>query len=247
VDIDLALGRHFDLIAELQQLTSEHPLRERLRGLLMLALYRCGRLSEALAVFRETRRNLHDELGVEPGQLLQELHQQILSADSSLDAPRAADVTPVAAMAPQTRIPAQHPHSMADFTGRTGELRELDSLLTTEGADSVLIAMIVGTPGVGKTTLAVQWAHRIKERFPDGQLYVNLRGFDPGGPAQVLVRAWVRADLRRPASRCGGHLHVHKPNRGDLSRLHRSSDQRRSRSGSVQDRAFGAGRADRDQ
>ena len=184
VDIDLALGRHFDLIAELQQLTSEHPLRERLRGLLMLALYRCGRLSEALAVFRETRKYLHDELGVEPGQQLQELHQQILSADSSLDAPPAVDVTPVAGpMAPQTRIPAQLPHSMADFTGRTGELRELDSLLTAEAADSVLVAMIAGTPGVGKTTLAVQWAHRIKERFPDGQLYVNLRGFDPGGPA----------------------------------------------------------------
>ena len=183
VDIDLALGRHFDLIAELQQLTSEHPLRERLRGLLMLALYRCGRLSEALAVFRETRKYLNEELGVEPGQQLQELHQQILSADSSLDAAPAVEVALVSGPVSEARTPAQLPHTMADFTGRTDELSELDSLLTAQAADSVLVAMIAGTPGVGKTTLAVQWAHRIKERFPDGQLYVNLRGFDPGGPA----------------------------------------------------------------
>lgn len=183
MDIDLALGRHFNLIAELQQLTAEHPLRERLRGLLMLALYRSGRVSEALTAFRDTRKYLRDELGVEPGQQLQELHQQILSTDSSLNAPAAIDPVQVSSPVPQTRIPAQLPHSMADFTGRTEELRDLDSLLTAEAADSVLVAMIVGTPGVGKTTLAVQWAHRIKARFPDGQLYINLRGFDPGGPA----------------------------------------------------------------
>ncbi len=182
VDIDLSLGRHFDLIAELQQLVSEYPLRERLRGLLMLALYRCGRAAEALAVFRDIRRYLQRELGVEPGQQLQDLHQHILSADAALDAPPAVEVQ-VLSHVPEARIPAQLPHSMADFTGRSGELRELDSLLTASAAESVLVAMIAGTAGVGKTTLAVQWAHRIKERFPDGQLYVNLRGFDPGGPS----------------------------------------------------------------
>jgi len=187
MDIDLALGRHFNLIAELQQLTSEHPLRERLRGLLMLALYRSGRVSEALASFRDTRKYLRDELGVEPGQHLQELHQQILAADSALEAPpTAATATRTAATTAaaihQARVPAQLPHGMGDFTGRTEELEELDELLTTRAPQGMLVAAIAGTPGVGKTTLAVQWAHHVKDRFPDGQLYVNLRGFDPGGP-----------------------------------------------------------------
>ena len=93
IELDLAIGVHADLIAELRDLVAEHPLRERLHGLLMLALYRAGRQADALAVFRDARRHLHDELGVEPGAALQQLHQQILAADPELVATAAAEVT----------------------------------------------------------------------------------------------------------------------------------------------------------
>jgi DNA-binding SARP family transcriptional activator len=184
IELDLALGSHTDVIAELRELLAANPLRERLHGLLMLALYRAGRQADALAAFRDARRQLHDELGVEPAALLQQLHQQILAADPQLAA--AARATPIGG-APQPAhrrlVPAQLPHGSADFTNRDTEIDWLNALLPggDTGAEGPLIAAIAGTAGVGKSALAVHWAHQVRDRFPDGQLYVNLRGFDPAG------------------------------------------------------------------
>jgi DNA-binding SARP family transcriptional activator len=194
IELELATGDHADLVPELRDLVAEHPVRERLRGLLMLALYRAGRQADALAVFRDTRRYLHEELGVEPGAVLQRLHQQILAADPELSGTAAAGVT--AAASPGAGLPrplpAQLPHRIPDFTGRDAELSRLDALVAGDGGEagtSVVITAIAGTAGVGKTALAVHWAHRISGRFPDGQLHVNLRGFDPTGVAMKPAEA----------------------------------------------------------
>ncbi len=184
IELDLALGSHTDLIAELRELLAANPLRERLHGLLMLALYRAGRQADALAAFRDARRQLRDELGVEPAAPLQQLHQQILAADPQLAA--AARSVPIGS-APETAhrrlVPAQLPHSSPDFTNRDTEIEQLNDLLPADGTEvgGPVIAAIAGTAGAGKSALAVHWAHQVRDRFPDGQLYVNLRGFDPGG------------------------------------------------------------------
>jgi DNA-binding SARP family transcriptional activator/tetratricopeptide (TPR) repeat protein len=161
-----------ELVAELTVLAGEFPLRERLRAALMLALHRSGRRAEALRLYADTRRLLVEELGVEPGSELQRLHQSILTA--AVDKPRDAG--------PDTPVPRQLPPAARHFAGRHEHLRELTGLLDDagEGGPAVLSA-IGGTAGVGKSALAVYWAHRVANRFPDGQLYVNLRGFDQTG------------------------------------------------------------------
>src|SRR5215472_1350753 len=120
IELDLAIGVHSDLIAELRDLVAEHPLRERLYGLLMLALYRAGRQADALTAFRDARRHLHDELGVEPGAALQQLHQRILAADPELVVAAATEVTADVSTMTGTRrpLPVQLPHQIPDFTGR---------------------------------------------------------------------------------------------------------------------------------
>ena len=188
IELELAIGDHADLISELRDLVAEHPLRERLRGLLMLALYQADRQADALAVFRDARRQLRDELGVEPGAPLQRLHQRILAADPELSGPAAVGVTASARPEAGLRrpLPAQLPHTIPDFTGRDAELGRLDALAARDHGDagtSVVITAIAGTAGVGKTALAVHWAHQVSGQFPDGQLFVNLRGFDPTGVA----------------------------------------------------------------
>jgi tetratricopeptide (TPR) repeat protein len=194
IELELAIGDHADLVQELRDLVAEHPVRERLRGLLMLALYRADRQADALAVFRDARHYLREELGVEPGAPLQRLHQQILAADPELSGPAAAGGTAGASPGTglQRPLPAQLPHRIPDFTGRDAELSRLDALVARDGGDagtSVVITAIAGTAGVGKTALAVHWAHRVSGRFPDGQLYVNLRGFDPVGVAMKPAQA----------------------------------------------------------
>jgi DNA-binding SARP family transcriptional activator/cytochrome c-type biogenesis protein CcmH/NrfG len=195
IELDLAIGDNAGLIAELRDLTAEHPLRERLHGLIMLALYQAGRQADALAAFRDARRQLHDELGIEPAAPLQQLHQQILAADPALITAAPAEVTTDAgaSIRPRRPLPAQLPHQIPDFTGRHAELDRLDALMARNGGQTgkaVVITAVTGTAGVGKTALAVHWAHRVSGEFPDGQLYVNLRGFDPTGcalkPAEAI-------------------------------------------------------------
>jgi len=167
-EADLALGRHAELVPELSASVAGHPARERLRGLLMLALYRCGRQADALATFLAARQYLVDELGTEPGRDLQLLHRKILAADPSLE-PRGAG--------PRIVVPAELPHNVTGFAGREVELARLREMTATGN-----IVVIEGIGGVGKTALAVRFAHQLAGEFTDGQLSVNLRGFDPTQP-----------------------------------------------------------------
>ncbi|MEV6134376.1 BTAD domain-containing putative transcriptional regulator [Streptomyces violaceusniger] len=208
LDIDVQLGRHSEVIAELTALTGEHPLRERLCRLLMLALYRSGRQAEALAAYRRTRSTLVAELGIEPGAPLQELHDRILAADASLDPSspeKEAELWAPPAAAGHGARPAQLPADLPTFTGRHAELRQTQALLADDVTHpaTVLISTIGGMAGIGKTTLAVHWAHRIAHRYPDGQLYINLRGSCPVGkvkPPEEAIRIFLDA-LGVPAQR----------------------------------------------
>ena len=182
IDAALHLGGHAELVPGLHLLTAQHPLRERFHGQLMLALYRCGRQAEALAVYRGARDILIAELGAEPGPELRELHQRILSADPAL---AVTEPTRAEQAAPQQTVPRELPSAVPGFTGRSTELRALTGLLdrpVQDAANAIVISAIGGTAGVGKTALAVHWAHQAAGHFPDGQLYVNLRGYDPAQP-----------------------------------------------------------------
>jgi DNA-binding SARP family transcriptional activator len=183
LEAELQLGRGAGVIGELRRLAGVYPLRERVHGLLMLALCQDGRQGEALTVYLQARRVLVEELGVEPGAGLQELHQQILAADLVLlrPAPREA----AAAVASALTVPRQLPADVQHFTGRVSELAALTALLDRPGQQepgAVVVSAISGTAGAGKTALAVHWAHQVADRFPDGQLYVNLHGYDSGRP-----------------------------------------------------------------
>jgi DNA-binding SARP family transcriptional activator/Tfp pilus assembly protein PilF len=200
----LGCGRHQDAAAGLAAALAEHPLRERLAWLLMLAAYRCGRKADALAVFRQTRARLAADLGVEPGPELQQLHQRILACDPELDAPpqhyeaaAAGSPDPDDRRAARPAVPRQLPAATTHFVGRDAELDTLTRLLADHARDNTtaVISAIVGTAGVGKTALAVHWAHRVADRFPDGQLYVDLRGYDPDRPvaATDALAGFLRA------------------------------------------------------
>jgi tetratricopeptide (TPR) repeat protein len=169
----------------------------------MLANYRCGWPADALAVFRRTRGRLAAELGVEPGPELQRLHQRILAGDPGLDLPPPGRIPAGArprddlGRPSEQAIPRQLPAAAAHFLGRDAELDTLTGLLAEHRRDrtTATILAIVGTAGVGKTALAVHWAHQVAERFPDGQLYVNLRGYDPEQPmtAADALAGFLRA------------------------------------------------------
>ena len=294
IEADLNLGRHREVIVELQQLVTDEPLRERLHELLMLALYRSGQQSSALSAYQQVRRHLVDQVGVEPGPGLQDLHQRILGSDPALvlswPAPaRSGDGEPTDLRGPEALAgapgagapgpgipgtaapasgavdteasgtgaagtgahdtgahdtgahdtgahdtgassapvpgstapgppapgstgpgpaapgrqaadpppagpgrarasalrPALLPSTVPGFAGRSAELRALSAMLSPPGpaeGHPPVITVIDGMAGVGKTALAVHWAHHVAERFPDGQLYVNLRGFGPSDP-----------------------------------------------------------------
>jgi len=158
------------LAAELAELTARHPLRERLWAHLMLALYRAGRQADALDAYQHIYRLLDQELGVQPGPALQRLHQQILAADPALT-PSPAATTHTPSRVRQLPVPPQL------FTGRTREMAVLDQV---HDASTVVISAIDGMAGIGKTALAVHLAHHIADRYPDGQLFIDLHGHTPG-------------------------------------------------------------------
>jgi DNA-binding SARP family transcriptional activator len=183
IEIDLAAGRAAELVPELNSLIAEHPFHERFHSQRMLALYRLGRQTDALAAYRETRRVLVSELGIEPGTELRELEQAILRHDPALD----ARPTGVLDNAPRSGVrPAMLPAAVAYLTGRDAELTELDALGVGANAVAMPIATVVGPAGIGKTALAVHWGHLAATRYPDGQLFVNLRGFDPQRPLRPI-------------------------------------------------------------
>ena len=192
IEAEIESGDAAGAIGELLRLTVDHPLREELWALLMRALRAAGRQAEALAAYERARTVIGDELGVDPGPSLRQLHQEILEADAR-PAPRAAKPAgPVVSPAPG---PSQLPTDIPDFTGRAGQVESLCDLFPAvppgdAGTGAVVVALIVGAGGLGKTTLAVHVAHRLRARFPDGQLYVNLRGASdqPAAPADVLAR-----------------------------------------------------------
>ncbi|MFD7658734.1 BTAD domain-containing putative transcriptional regulator, partial [Actinosynnema sp. NPDC059797] len=179
-DVALRLGHHDAMVPVLAELADENPLDERLAGQFVLALYRSGRQADALSHYQAVRRRLAEELGVDPGPQLRELHQHVLTGELLL--PAAPTTVPT---------PRQLPAAPRPFVGRTAELASMDELL---GSPATLA--IVGAGGTGKTWLALHWAHQRADRFPDGQLHVDLHGFDPHGrptPPATALRAMLAA------------------------------------------------------
>ncbi len=173
-------GRHAELVGPLRQLIGEHPVDERPVAQLMLALYRSGRASEALDEYRLAHRRLAEARGTDLGTALRQLQQRILRDDPTL-ASWASSARPMASALP---VPAGLPHDVPAFVGRRTELARLDALVPAGNTHrSVVISVVDGTAGVGKTALALHWAHRVKRRFPDGNLYADLHGYGPGLPA----------------------------------------------------------------
>ncbi|MBV1854829.1 tetratricopeptide repeat protein [Catellatospora sp. NEAU-YM18] len=190
---ELSLPGVPDVTAELAALVERHPFREPLVDLLMRALDAAGRRPEALAAYHRLRLRLSEELGLDPGPRLQDRYAAMLHTDPA--PPRSA--------APTVPGPAQLPLDGHGFAGRGAELARLHALLPHDPDTATTVVAVIGTGGVGKTALAVHWAHRVAGRFPDGQLYVNLRGFDPSGTALAAtdaVRGFLDA-LGVPADR----------------------------------------------
>lgn len=167
-EAELRCGRHAAIAGDLDQWSREFPLRERLYAFRMVALCRSGRQAEALAVYRAARRTLVEELSIEPGPELRGIERQVL----------AGEPVELAGTRPAPASPAQLPHTVREFVGRDTELSTLDDLLA--GGEKVVV--VSGTAGVGKTALAVSWAQRVRDQFPDGQLYVDLHGYSPKSP-----------------------------------------------------------------
>ncbi|MCI2422790.1 tetratricopeptide repeat protein [Saccharopolyspora sp. K220] len=188
VAADLELGRHHQLVLELSILVDRYPLRERLTGQLMLANYRAGHRAEAQARYHALRQRLSNELGLDPGPELRELYERLLRDDPTLRNPQRR-IEP--ALGIRRPIPAELPPAPAGFVGRHRELGELDRMLAGRESGSSLLAVVTGTAGVGKSALALTWAHRVEHEFPDGQLYAELRGFDskrePLTPGEALT------------------------------------------------------------
>ena len=209
LDAELALGRSVELVGELTALVHEFPTRERLRGQLMLALYRSGRQADALAVFRDIRRLLAEDLGVEPGAELVALHQRLLRAEQPMTAgPPGSPGPPVGGPPAPAEAPRCLPRDVADFVGREDMLGRL--LAWVPAADAVagpsVVLAVDGMPGVGKTALATRVAHLVADRYPNGALYLDLHGhsehapLDPAAALHVLLRQLEVPGERIPES-----------------------------------------------
>ncbi|MEU8841310.1 BTAD domain-containing putative transcriptional regulator [Streptomyces roseus] len=221
-ELRLALGEAGELIGDLRTLIAQHPLRESLRGHLILALYRSGRQAEALAEYAKVRELLVEELGIDPSTQLTKLYEDILRASPELAGPAARPVSvagppapqPPEAAAPDARrsapsgagsdrfptlaslhgAPCTLPPGIPDFTGRERELAEVLEACRQDAGEGPRVVAIDGMGGCGKTSLAVRTAYQLAEEYPDGQLYADLRGFTPGEKPQ------------RPAATLGGLL-----------------------------------------
>lgn len=228
IQLDLEMGAHADAVSELTALTTAHPLREQLRGLLMLALYRGGRQAEALAVYADTRRLLAEELGVDPNPELEHLQVRILRADRALGHSGEGDPSPLGASAMLSQLPpptvtffealptpaqlpsptvsffetlprpAQLPAPAVPFVGRASSIRELADWCTGAGAPVGAVAALSGFGGVGKTALAVHTAHEMRQHFPDGQLFADLHGVGHSPAAPGTVLASFLRALGTP-------------------------------------------------
>ncbi|MEW1583157.1 BTAD domain-containing putative transcriptional regulator [Streptomyces microflavus] len=215
-ECDLGAGRYAALIPDLTAYTHEQPLRERPYGFLMRALVARGRQADALAVYNRARGVLSAELGIDPGPELAALHQRVLGGNLPLISPvreetliSRTSAVQATVRAPSPEVPplgedpnclpadvrtslatrpAQLPADTSDFIGRVSQVEDLSKVLTDPARTSLPVALVSGMGGIGKTTLALRVAHEVKESFPDGQLYVDLRGsgLDPSGPATVL-------------------------------------------------------------
>ena len=206
IEAELYLGRHGTLVPQLRRLAAEHPLHERFHGQLMLALARSGQRAESLAAYRHAHRTLASELGIQPGPELRHLHERILAGDSHLPALVPPSRTEsVASSPPASAVPRQLPARAGHFVGRDNELGALADVLSQacdDGATAVISAMD-GMAGVGKTALAVHAAHRLSQRFPDGQLFIDLHGYTQGHPPREPGQAleWLLRALEVPAAR----------------------------------------------
>jgi tetratricopeptide (TPR) repeat protein len=182
-----AAGSHEGVLPRLEALARTEPLNERIHAQLMIALASTGRQAAALKLHEDLRRRLDEQLGVQPGPELTDAHLRVLRQDLPGVRPSPGRPARPGQAASPLVVPKQLPAPVPHFAGRTAELEMLTALLEQAGrgtapARAVVISAIGGTAGVGKTALAVHWSHRVAERFPDGQLYVNLHGYDPGQP-----------------------------------------------------------------
>ena len=194
IDADFQLGRHRDLIPELRALTDEYPLHEAFHSGLMRALHGVGRQAEALATYRRLRSVLVTELGVEPAIGVRRMHERLL-ADDGVTGDHGSGEHAVGTrfdVAADRPGPAQLPHDVLDFTGREAELATLIALLSAPARPPgvVVVSALTGSGGIGKTTLAVHVGHAVRASYPDGQIYVDLRGStgQPAEPGEVLAR-----------------------------------------------------------
>ncbi len=196
LDIDLERGHGQEVIADLRDLTARHPLRESLWARLMLALHRAGRRAEALEAYRQVTDLVREQLGLDVGRAVADLHQAILLDDEVL----------VAGQPARAQVPRQLPGDVRGFVGRCDEMAGLDRLVSGADGQPVVISAVDGAAGIGKTSLAVHWAHQVVPRFPDGQLYLNLRGYGPSVPVDpadaldVLLRSLGVPPERVPAA-----------------------------------------------
>lgn len=232
-DVDLELGRHQDVLPQIEAQVDRNPLRERLWAQLITALYRCGQQARALEKFHAVRRLLDDELGIEPGPELGVLHQTILTGGPAPASQRAststtgggvmiADAPLAAGTSPAWRTQCQLPADAADFVGRTDLLETFAGLIVRADRGNVPpVVMLVGSPGTGKSAFAIHLAHRVRSEFPDGQWYVRLGGSNgmPSSPAGVMAEllrasgladAWIPTETEALAATFRARLADHR-------------------------------------